>query len=74
MTPDSASLADPVLVLLDEPTSKQDEEHLELVVHELGEAAARGVGVLVTAHDPRVVAAASRRVELVDGRLVGTNG
>lgn len=69
-----ALVADPVLVVLDEPTSNQDEEHLEVVVHELGEAAARGVAVLVTAHDPRVVAAASRRVELVDGRLVGTNG
>lgn len=69
-----ALVADPVLVVLDEPTSNQDEEHLELVVHELREAATRGVGVLVTAHDPRVVAAASRRVELVDGRLVGTNG
>ncbi len=66
-----ALVADPVLLVLDEPTSSQDEEHLELVVHELRAAADRDVAVLVTAHDPRVVEIASRRVELVDGRLVG---
>jgi ABC-type lipoprotein export system ATPase subunit len=65
-----ALVADPVLVLLDEPTSSQDEEHLELVVHELAAAADRGVAVLVTAHDPRVVEVATRRVRLVDGRRV----
>lgn len=65
-----ALVADPVLALLDEPTSSQDEDHLELVVHELRAAATRGVAVLVTAHDPRVVGAATRRVMLVDGRRV----
>ena len=65
-----ALVADPVLVVLDEPTSSQDEEHLELVVHELAAAADRGVAVLVTAHDPRVVAVATRTVRLVDGRRV----
>jgi ABC-type lipoprotein export system ATPase subunit len=68
-----ALVVDPVFVVLDEPTSSQDEEHLELVVHELGAAADRGVAVLVTAHDPRVVAVATRQVMLVDGRRVDTH-
>lgn len=65
-----ALVADPVLAVLDEPTSSQDEEHLERVVAELVAAADRGVAVLVTAHDPRVVTVATRRVHLVDGRRV----
>lgn len=65
-----ALAADPVLVVLDEPTSRQDEEHVEVVLHELAQAAARQVGVLVASHDERVVEVATRRIELVDGRLV----
>lgn len=65
-----AFASDPVLAVLDEPTSNQDEEHVEVVVHELRAAASRGVGVVVAAHDDRVVEVATRQVHLVDGRVV----
>lgn len=56
--------ATPTVVLADEPTSHQDDEHTALVLEVLTEAAAAGAGVLVSSHDPQV-AAAGRVVELV---------
>ena len=56
--------AEPTLAVLDEPTSRQDEAHAELVVAALV-AAARGGGAVVAAtHDPVLVAAADTVVTL----------
>lgn len=52
------------LVVLDEPTSQQDEAHAELVAEVLTTAARSGTTVLCATHDPVLVAAASRVVEL----------
>lgn len=46
------------LVVLDEPTSQQDEAHAELVAHALAAAAANGTAVLCATHDPVIVDAA----------------
>jgi ABC-type lipoprotein export system ATPase subunit len=51
-------------VVLDEPTSQQDEAHAELVAEVLGAAARAGSTVLCATHDPVLVAAASRVVDL----------
>jgi ABC-type lipoprotein export system ATPase subunit len=40
------------LVVLDEPTSSQDEAHAEIVARVLAEAAAAGRSVLCATHDP----------------------
>ena len=40
------------MVVLDEPTSSQDEAHAEIVARVLGEAAAAGRAVLCATHDP----------------------
>jgi ABC-type lipoprotein export system ATPase subunit len=46
------------LVVLDEPTSQQDEAHAELIAAVLATAAGTGVGVLAATHDPVLVSAA----------------
>jgi ABC-type multidrug transport system ATPase subunit len=60
----------PALVLLDEPTSHQDDEHVELVLAALRSARADGSSLLVATHDPRVIAIADRVVRLEQGRVV----
>ncbi len=54
----------PELAVLDEPTSRQDEAHAELVVGALTAAARRGVAVLVATHDPLLVEAADADLPL----------
>jgi ABC-type lipoprotein export system ATPase subunit len=56
------------LLLLDEPTSQQDESSVDRVVRVIGEEVAAGRSVLVAAHDPRVVSASTLVVELDQGR------
>jgi ABC-type lipoprotein export system ATPase subunit len=43
------------IVLLDEPTSQQDEAHAELVAAALRAAARRGIAVVVATHDPALL-------------------
>ena len=49
---------EPVLAVLDEPTSQLDEANAELVAEALGAAADRGCAVVVASHDPVLLAAA----------------
>lgn len=63
-----ALVLSPRVVVLDEPTGHQDDEHVEQVLAAL-RAAAEGAAVLVASHDERVLATASRVVRLADGRL-----
>ena len=55
----------PDLLLADEPTSFQDGAHTSVVVAALRHAAAGGAGVLVATHDPAMIAAADRVLEVV---------
>jgi putative ABC transport system ATP-binding protein len=59
-----AAVADPKVLLADEPTSFQDDAHTEIVVRALRSAADRGAAVLVATHDDWVANAADRVVEL----------
>jgi putative ABC transport system ATP-binding protein len=54
-------------VLVDEPTSHQDERRSGLVMAALRSAAANGAAVLVSTHDEAVIALADRVVELSTG-------
>ena len=56
------------LVLLDEPTSQQDESSVDRVVQVLGEEVAASRCVLTASHDPRVFSAATIVLELDQGR------
>jgi ABC-type lipoprotein export system ATPase subunit len=59
------------LLLLDEPTSQQDESSVDRVVRVLDEERAAGRSVLTASHDPRVVSAATIVLGLGGGRLRG---
>jgi ABC-type lipoprotein export system ATPase subunit len=56
--------AEPRIAILDEPTSRQDEAHAELVTAALVAAARRGVAVVAASHDPVLTAAADTIVDL----------
>jgi ABC-type multidrug transport system ATPase subunit len=56
------------LLLLDEPTSQQDESSVDRVVRVLGEEVATGRSVLTASHDPRILTAATIVLELDQGR------
>ncbi len=57
-------VAEPRIAVVDEPTSRQDEAHAELVVAALVAAARRGVAVVAATHDPVLIAAADAVVML----------
>lgn len=52
------------VVVLDEPTSHQDEAHAELVTAALLAAASAGAAVITASHDPVLTAAAAELVEM----------
>ena len=59
-----AMVADPRVLLADEPTSFQDVRFTDVVVRALRSAAERGSAVLVATHDDAVAGAADRVIEL----------
>lgn len=60
----------PRLLLADEPTSELDETTRDHVIAEIRREARRGAIVVIATHDPDVVIACDRSVQLVGGRLV----
>jgi putative ABC transport system ATP-binding protein len=68
-----ALVAGPTIVLADEPTAFQDDDHVDRILARLSEAAADGAVVVICSHDDRVrtSAHATRRWRLVEGRLLG---
>lgn len=63
-----ALVTEPAVVLADEPTSHQDADHVDRVLDALRAAAGRGTACLVATHNPELLAAMDRVVELHDGR------
>jgi lipoprotein-releasing system ATP-binding protein len=62
---------DPVLILGDEPTGNLDSVNSRIVVGELRRLAhEEGRAVICVTHDPEVAAAADRRIQMLDGRIV----
>lgn len=62
-----AAVLAPDVIVLDEPTSHQDESHAELVAVQLLSLAATGSAVLVATHDHRLVGSADQVVQLTAG-------
>jgi ABC-type lipoprotein export system ATPase subunit len=57
-------VVEPVLAVLDEPTSQLDEGNAEVVARVLVDAARRGVAVVVASHDPVLLAEADALLDL----------
>lgn len=65
-----AVVAEPAIVIADEPTASLDSENAEEVLAILRELNTQAdITVVVSSHDPRVIAAGRRVVTLVDGRI-----
>jgi putative ABC transport system ATP-binding protein len=61
----------PAVVLADEPTGNLDTATGGGILHLLRDLNADGATIVVITHDAQVAAAAHRRVEMRDGRIVG---
>jgi ABC-type lipoprotein export system ATPase subunit len=57
-------VAERPLVVLDEPTSQQDESHAELVASSLAQARDAGLAVLLATHDPVLLDVADQVITL----------
>lgn len=67
-----ALLAEPVLLLLDEPTSGVDVRTRHEILHLLGELNQSGIGIVLTTHDLNGIAAHLPRIVCVNGRIIGS--
>jgi putative ABC transport system ATP-binding protein len=67
-----AFVANPSVILADEPTAALDSDNGRTIMGILADAAhERDRAVLVVTHDPRILPFADRIIEIEDGRLVG---
>lgn len=66
-----ALLAEPSILLCDEPTGNLDSTRGEEVIELLQAQAARGTAVVIVTHDPTVARAGRRHVTIRDGRASG---
>jgi ABC-type lipoprotein export system ATPase subunit len=65
-----ALMAEPSLLLCDEPTGNLDSKSAENVLDILGELSSSGLTLVVITHDEHVASRANRRVRIVDGHLI----
>jgi ABC-type lipoprotein export system ATPase subunit len=65
-----ALMAEPSLLLCDEPTGNLDSKSAANVLDILGQLAHSGLTLIVITHDETVAAKANRRVRIIDGELV----
>ena len=63
-------MADPSLLLCDEPTGNLDSKSAANVLDILGDLSREGLTLIVITHDEQVAARAERRVRIVDGELI----
>ncbi|MDP3689320.1 MAG: macrolide ABC transporter ATP-binding protein, partial [Sulfurimicrobium sp.] len=65
-----ATVMEPAVILADEPTGNLDRATGQEVMNILEGLAASGVTLLLVTHDPEIGNRASRKLRMVDGRIV----
>lgn len=65
-----AVAGDPLVLLADEPTGNLDSENGESVMALLGELHEGGATICMVTHDSRYASAATRKIQLLDGRMI----
>lgn len=66
-----ALVNEPKLILADEPTGALDSQTGEAILKMFRDLHALGHTVILVTHDPKIAAAANRRIEILDGKVVG---
>ncbi|NKI34918.1 ABC transporter ATP-binding protein [Wenzhouxiangella sp. XN79A] len=66
-----ALIGDPSLILADEPTGNLDQENSDRIMDLLDSLVDNGVTLLTVTHNPDYARRAHRRVQMLDGRLLG---
>jgi putative ABC transport system ATP-binding protein len=66
-----ALVAEPAIILADEPTGNLDSENGESVMKLLRELHAAGSTLCMVTHDEHHAAAASKRIRMLDGKILG---
>jgi len=69
-----AIVAQPKLILADEPTGNLDSSNGDEVMHMLDELNKQGTAVVMVTHSPTYAEYAQREVHLFDGKIVKDNG
>jgi putative ABC transport system ATP-binding protein len=69
-----AIIAQPKLILADEPTGNLDSSNGDEVMHMLDELNKQGTAVVMVTHSPTYAEYAQREVHLFDGKIVKDNG
>jgi putative ABC transport system ATP-binding protein len=66
-----AVITDPVVLLADEPTGNLDRAAGREVIATMEELNAKGLTLIMVTHDPELGRRAHRRIQMVDGRIMG---
>jgi putative ABC transport system ATP-binding protein len=64
-----AVIGEPALIVADEPTAELDQASADLLLARMRDMADRGVAIVLSTHDPRVVVAAERTLSLHRGAV-----
>jgi len=69
-----ALVGNPALLLVDEPTGNLDSRNGDAVMDMLCELNNKGTTLCMVTHDPRYADMASRKLHLLDGRILDSDG
>ena len=69
-----AFMAEPSVLIADEPTASLDPQRADSVAELLAGASGRGIATIVVAHDTAALSRADRHLRMEDGRLLDVGG